>query len=114
MASKTTADKAEKPKSAPRKRPTPVKPETSVSGGNGSAVKQNNIATAMFEVPAEAFTVEAYDDPGPKRAPFFCQNHQRAGDSRFDRAAKSVVQVVHQRRSQRSVRIDLADQGFHR
>jgi DNA-directed RNA polymerase subunit beta len=68
MASKTTADKAEKPKAAPRKRPTPVKPETSVSGGNGSAVKQNNIATAMFEVPAEAFTVEAYDDPGPKRA----------------------------------------------
>jgi DNA-directed RNA polymerase subunit beta len=68
MASKTTVDKAEKPKSAPRKRPSAAKPETSVSGGNGNAVRQNNIATATFEVPAEAFTVEAYDDPGPKRA----------------------------------------------
>jgi DNA-directed RNA polymerase subunit beta len=67
MASKTTADKAEKPKSAPRKRPTAAKPETSVTVGNGTAIKQNNIATATFEVPAEAFTVEAYDDPGPKR-----------------------------------------------
>jgi DNA-directed RNA polymerase beta subunit len=68
MASKTTAEKAEKPKSAPRKRPTSTKSDTILSGGNGNSVKQNNIVTATFEVPAEAFTVEAYDDPGPKRA----------------------------------------------
>jgi len=65
MASKTTVDKAEKPKAPARKRAVAAKPEPAL--GNGSAVKQQNIATATFEVPAEAFTVEAYDDPGPKR-----------------------------------------------
>jgi DNA-directed RNA polymerase subunit beta len=70
MASKTTTDKAEKadkPKAA-RKRPAAAKPEP--AAGNGGGVKQQNIATATFEVPAEAFTVEAYADPGPKRDRF--------------------------------------------
>ncbi|BDE06864.1 DNA-directed RNA polymerase subunit beta [Vulcanimicrobium alpinum] len=62
MATKTTADK---PKTTTRSRKkteaAPPAPAT------GTAVKQENIASASFHVPEEAFTVELPEDPGPKR-----------------------------------------------
>ena len=62
---KTTADKAPaKPRASRAKKA----PETPAAAGTGSTVKQQNIATATFQVPAEAFTVETFADPGPKRS----------------------------------------------
>jgi DNA-directed RNA polymerase subunit beta len=61
MATKTTADK---PKTRSRKKTDVVAPAAS-SGSN--AVKQENIASASFHVPEEAFTVELPEDPGAKR-----------------------------------------------
>ncbi|MGD0052123.1 MAG: DNA-directed RNA polymerase subunit beta [Vulcanimicrobiaceae bacterium] len=60
MATKTTADK---PKTRSRKK-TDVVP---VTGSGPNAVRQQNIASASFHVPEEAFTVELPDDPGAKR-----------------------------------------------
>jgi DNA-directed RNA polymerase subunit beta len=60
MATKTTADK---PKTRSRKK-TDVVP---VVGSGSNAVRQQNIASASFHVPEEAFTVELPDDPGAKR-----------------------------------------------
>ena len=62
---KTTADKSPaKPRASRAKKAA----ETPVATGTGSTVKQQNIATATFQVPAEAFTVETFADPGPKRS----------------------------------------------
>ena len=60
MATKTTADK---PKTRSRKK-TDVVP---VAGSGSNAVRQQNIASASFHVPEEAFTVDLPDDPGAKR-----------------------------------------------
>ncbi len=63
MATKTTTDKAKTTRS--RKKSEPAPPQ---ANGSGTAVKQENIASASFHVPDEAFTVELPEDPGPKRA----------------------------------------------
>ena len=61
MASKTTA---EKPKTSRSKKAT----ATAVAEpANGTTVKAQNIASASFVVPEEAFTVELPDDPGAAR-----------------------------------------------
>ena len=61
---KSTVDKAPaKPRASRAKKAV----ETPAAAGTGSTVKQQNIATATFQVPAEAFTVETFADPGPKR-----------------------------------------------
>ena len=60
MASKTTADK---PKTTRGKKAAPA----AEPAANGNAVKAQNIASASFVVPEEAFTVELPDDPGPAR-----------------------------------------------
>ncbi|HTW82437.1 MAG TPA: DNA-directed RNA polymerase subunit beta [Candidatus Sulfotelmatobacter sp.] len=62
MATKTTADKPKTTRS--RKKTDGAAP----AAPNGStAVKQENIASASFHVPEEAFTVELPEDPGAKR-----------------------------------------------
>ena len=62
---KLTADKAPaKPRASRAKKAV----EAPAAAGTGSTVKQQNIATATFQVPAEAFTVETFADPGPKRS----------------------------------------------
>jgi DNA-directed RNA polymerase subunit beta len=61
MASKTTADK---PKATRGKKAATAVAEPT---GNGTAVKAQNIASASFVVPEEAFTVELPEDPGPAR-----------------------------------------------
>ena len=62
MASKTTADK---PKTTARGK----KGATAVAepAGVGTAIRAQNIASASFVVPEEAFTVELPADPGPTR-----------------------------------------------
>src|ERR1700761_6826714 len=62
MATKTTTDKPKTTRS--RKKSEPAPPQ---ANGSGTAVKQENIASASFHVPDEAFTVELPDDPGPAR-----------------------------------------------
>ena len=59
-ASKTTA----KPKAPRSKKAAPAAAEPQ---SNGTAIKAQNIASASFVVPEEAFTVELPDDPGPTR-----------------------------------------------
>jgi DNA-directed RNA polymerase subunit beta len=59
MASKTTAEKPKTSRS--KKAAAPV----AEPAGNGTAIKAQNIASASFVVPEEAFTVELPDDPGP-------------------------------------------------
>src|SRR5579871_1809622 len=59
-ASKTTA----KPKTSRSKKAAPAAAEPQ---SNGTAIKAQNIASASFVVPDEAFTVELPDDPGPTR-----------------------------------------------
>ena len=61
MASKTTA---EKPKTSRSKKASTAVAEPPA---NGTAIKAQNIASASFVVPEEAFTVELPDDPGPTR-----------------------------------------------
>ncbi len=61
MASKTTADK---PKTTRGKKAATAVAEPT---GNGTAIKAQNIASASFVVPEEAFTVELPEDPGPTR-----------------------------------------------
>jgi DNA-directed RNA polymerase subunit beta len=61
MASKTTADK---PKTTRGKKAATAVAEPT---GAGTAVKAQNIASASFVVPEEAFTVELPEDPGPTR-----------------------------------------------
>src|SRR5471030_1657979 len=61
MASKTTA---EKPKTSRSKKAAAPATEPT---GNGTTIKAQNIASASFVVPEEAFTVELPDDPGPAR-----------------------------------------------
>ncbi len=62
MATKTTADKPKVTRSRKKTDAAPAAPN-----GTGTAVKQQNIASASFHVPEEAFTVELPDDPGAKR-----------------------------------------------
>jgi DNA-directed RNA polymerase subunit beta len=62
MATKTTADKTKNPRSRKKAETAPAP-----ANGSGTAVKQENIASAAFHVPEEAFTVELPDDPGAKR-----------------------------------------------
>ncbi|HEY0380652.1 MAG TPA: DNA-directed RNA polymerase subunit beta [Candidatus Elarobacter sp.] len=62
MATKTTADK---PKARSRKK---AEPAPAAPNGSSTAVKQENIASASFHVPEEAFTVELPEDPGAKRS----------------------------------------------
>jgi DNA-directed RNA polymerase subunit beta len=61
MASKTTA---EKPKTSRSKKAAAPAAEPAA---NGTTIKAQNIASASFVVPEEAFTVELPDDPGPTR-----------------------------------------------
>jgi DNA-directed RNA polymerase subunit beta len=61
MASKTTA---EKPKTSRTKKAAAPAAEPAA---NGTTIKAQNIASASFVVPEEAFTVELPDDPGPTR-----------------------------------------------
>jgi DNA-directed RNA polymerase subunit beta len=61
MASKTTADK---PKTTRGKKAATAVAEPPTSG---TAIKAQNIASASFVVPEEAFTVELPEDPGPNR-----------------------------------------------
>jgi len=63
MATKTTTDK---PKTT-RSRKKSDAAAAPAANGTGTAVKQENIASAAFHVPDEAFTVELPEDPGPKR-----------------------------------------------
>ncbi len=63
MATKTTADK---PKTTRSRKKTEAAPAPA-NGSSTTAVKQENIASASFHVPEEAFTVELPEDPGPKR-----------------------------------------------
>ena len=62
MATKTTADKPKATRSRKKTDAAPAAPN-----GSGTAVKQQNIASAAFHVPEEAFTVELPEDPGAKR-----------------------------------------------
>jgi len=62
MATKTTADKPKTTRSRKKTDAAPAQPN-----GSGTAVKQENIASASFHVPEEAFTVELPEDPGAKR-----------------------------------------------
>jgi DNA-directed RNA polymerase subunit beta len=62
MATKTTADKPKTTRSRKKTETAPAAPN-----GSNTAVKQENIASASFHVPEEAFTVELPEDPGPKR-----------------------------------------------
>src|ERR1700678_4107218 len=61
MASKTTVEKPKTSRS--KKAATPV----AEPAANGNTIKAQNIASASFVVPEEAFTVELPDDPGPTR-----------------------------------------------
>ena len=63
MATKTTADKPKTTRSRKKAEAAPAAPN-----GSGTAVKQENIASASFHVPEEAFTVELPEDPGAKRS----------------------------------------------
>ncbi len=63
MATKTTADKPKTTRSRKKTEAAPAAPN-----GSGTAVKQENIASASFHVPEEAFTVELPEDPGAKRS----------------------------------------------
>ena len=62
MATKTTADKPKTTRSRKKTEAAPAAPN-----GSSTAVKQENIASASFHVPEEAFTVELPEDPGAKR-----------------------------------------------
>ena len=62
MATKTTADKPKTTRSRKKAEAAPAAPN-----GTSTSVRQENIASASFHVPEEAFTVELPDDPGPKR-----------------------------------------------
>jgi len=62
MATKTTADKPKTTRSRKKTDAAPAAPN-----GSSTAVKQENIASASFHVPEEAFTVELPEDPGAKR-----------------------------------------------
>jgi len=62
MATKTTADKPKTTRSRKKAEAAPAAPN-----GSSTAVKQENIASASFHVPEEAFTVELPEDPGAKR-----------------------------------------------
>ncbi len=62
MATKTTADKPKTTRSRKKTETAPAAPN-----GSSTAVKQENIASASFHVPEEAFTVELPEDPGAKR-----------------------------------------------
>src|SRR5947209_17795888 len=62
MATKTTADKPKTTRSRKKAEAAPAAPN-----GSGTAEKQENVASASFHVPEEAFTVELPEDPGPKR-----------------------------------------------
>jgi DNA-directed RNA polymerase subunit beta len=62
MATKTTADKPKTTRSRKKTDAAPAAPN-----GSGTAVRQQNIASAAFHVPEEAFTVELPEDPGAKR-----------------------------------------------
>jgi DNA-directed RNA polymerase subunit beta len=62
MATKTTADKPKTTRSRKKTDAAPAAPN-----GPGTTVKQENIASASFHVPEEAFTVELPEDPGAKR-----------------------------------------------
>jgi DNA-directed RNA polymerase subunit beta len=64
MASKTTAEKPKTSRS--KKAAAPV----AEPAANGTTIKAQNIASASFVVPEEAFTVELPDDPGPTRKRF--------------------------------------------
>ncbi len=64
MATKTTADK---PKATRSRKKTEAAPAAPNGSSATTAVKQENIASASFHVPEEAFTVELPEDPGPKR-----------------------------------------------
>ncbi|MEA2664689.1 MAG: DNA-directed polymerase subunit beta, partial [Candidatus Eremiobacteraeota bacterium] len=64
MATKTTADK---PKTTRSRKKTEAAPAPANGSSATTAVKQENIASASFHVPEEAFTVELPEDPGPKR-----------------------------------------------
>src|SRR5471032_2179790 len=64
MASKTTAEKPKTSRS--KKAATPV----AEPAANGNVIKAQNIASASFVVPEEAFTVELPSDPGPARKRF--------------------------------------------
>jgi DNA-directed RNA polymerase subunit beta len=64
MASKTTAEKPKTSRS--KKAATPA----AEPAANGNVIKAQNIASASFVVPEEAFTVELPDDPGPTRKRF--------------------------------------------
>jgi DNA-directed RNA polymerase subunit beta len=64
MASKTTAEKPKTSRS--KKAATPA----AEPAANGNVVRAQNIASASFVVPEEAFTVELPDDPGPTRKRF--------------------------------------------
>ena len=108
MASKTTA---EKPKTSRSKKAAAPAAEPAA---NGNVIKAQNIASASFVVPEEAFTVELPDDPGPTNKRFTLREDPgRPQPARSDRAAEGVVQVVHLRRADGRVQFDLADQGLH-
>jgi DNA-directed RNA polymerase subunit beta len=62
MATKTTADKPKTTRSRKKTEAAPAAPN-----GSNTAIKQENIASASFHVPEEAFTVELPEDPGAKR-----------------------------------------------
>jgi DNA-directed RNA polymerase subunit beta len=62
MASKTTADK---PKTTARSKKTAT--AVAEPAATGTTIKAQNIASASFVVPEEAFTVELPADPGPTR-----------------------------------------------
>ena len=64
MASKTTAEKPKTSRS--KKAATPA----AEPAANGNVIRAQNIASASFVVPEEAFTVELPDDPGPTRKRF--------------------------------------------
>ena len=64
MATKTTA---EKPKTTRGKKAATPAAEPAA---NGNVIRAQNIASASFVVPEEAFTVELPDDPGPTRKRF--------------------------------------------
>jgi DNA-directed RNA polymerase subunit beta len=64
MASKTTAEKPKTTRS--KKAATPA----AEPAANGNVIRAQNIASASFVVPEEAFTVELPDDPGPTRKRF--------------------------------------------
>ena len=109
MASKTTA---EKPKTSRSKKAAAPAAEPAA---NGTTIKAQNIASASFVVPEEAFTVELPADPGPARKRHtFAKIPDVLNLPDLIELQKASFKWFISDGLDGCVRLDLADQRFHR